>query len=239
MRSLAFLVLVGTTTLACSEPTTALEQRPAPRARRLLAMVKTSESMQLTDPPGSDGTTARSRGLAAAVDALTDEPGAEAGILAFGSAAEDLLGGFRSLDNDRAAILAALPTIGTRRGGFSNYQAALEQARDLIAADLDATSAAERGNVTYTVVFIADALPGPVVDGINESETILSLVSELAAGAPPADLAFHTFYLTAFTRPEHQYAARDFLQAMAERGGGRLTTVGQGEAIDLTSVIAE
>lgn len=127
---------------------------------RVAMLVDTSQSMIITDPAGPNGEpTARERAAREVMDHLMYADAAYALIPFSGEYPVVNAGINDGFTNDPEAFEAGIPALGQGKS-VTDFQPALMVTRDLIAADIAASTEEELARTTYTVIFVADGPPG-------------------------------------------------------------------------------
>lgn len=214
----------------CTDP-----PQPADFPVRVLFIVDTSQSMNVTDPapmgcmPGA----CFSRRGQAVLDVLADNPtgsGVRYGLIAFASDSAILTKGPSGMDGftDNAdTVKTKLPMLNVA-GGETNYEGALAAAFQMLQADMIALGATERSRARYIVIFLSDGLPAPVTEDFNTPRRIRDRVAsivKLQTDQRLAEVTFHTAYLAGPDTPlAVQLGSKDLLETMSREGGGTFRT---------------
>lgn len=207
------------------------EPTPLEFPLRVLFIVDTSQSMNVTDPapPTCTAMACFARRGAAVLEVLEAYPGGngvEYALMQFASASatltQDMLGqdGFTP---DSDLVKTRLPSLNTG-GGETNYEGALADAFELLQRDMIKLDATARGRARYVVVFLSDGLPAPVTANSNTPERIrdrVLAIKSLEREQRLAEVRLHTVYLAGPTTPQPtQLAAKELLADMARQGDG-------------------
>ncbi len=209
---------------------------------KILFVVDVSQSMSQTDPPNpaDNNYTSRTRAVIDVINNLAGQPGVEIGVIGFQSSINDFTFGFRP--NLTAPEVATLIDVAQRlnaQNGQTNYEGALEAAFQVLLTDISGADDLRRARSSYTVIFVSDGLPNPVVPPNNTPESIVRLVTSmqrLERERRLVSLKIHTVYLSGRTPPQFQSAPIDLLRDMAEAGQGTFRNVGNGESINFLDI---
>lgn len=209
---------------------------------KILFVVDVSQSMSQTDPPNpaDNNYTSRTRAVIDVINGLAGQPGVEIGVIGFQSSINDYTTGFRP--NLTAPEVATLVDVAQRlnaQNGQTNYEGALEAAFQVLLTDISGADDLRRARSSYTVIFVSDGLPNPVVPPNNTPESIVRLVTSmqrLERERRLISLKIHTVYLSGRTPPQFQSAPIDLLRDMAEAGQGTFRNVGNGESINFLDI---
>ncbi len=144
-----------------AQPGSVITADPGQRLR-VAMVIDISQSMNVTDPlDPTDGSTARQRAAQAVVDQLQGADAAFA-IIPFNWKYPVVNAGMSDeFTSEENVIEPALATL-SQGTGTGDYQGALTVVRDLLAADIAASTEEELARSTYTVIFVADGLPSLV-----------------------------------------------------------------------------
>jgi len=217
---------------------------------RVLFVVDSSVSMEITDPPDPiTGESGRERAVRETWTRLLDQgaAGARFSVIRFSSQAQPLTGtdldGDGAVDTyfsaDRARLSQATQALGiTDR--TTNYINALGEAYYEIRQELTRADQESLPLSKYQVIFLSDGLPD--VDSTesrgNSNENILEAVQalrELSETFKVGEFAFHTAYLASQNAAFNEQAT-SLLQAMAEVGGGNFRSFPNGEQLNFLFV---
>ncbi len=160
---------------------------------KVLFVVDSSQSMNVTDPGGRRLTAVRE-----VVDAFIDDPGVSFGIIQFAGATnvltQDPLTGEDGFTRDRAEIDTAIVNLG-RAGETTDYEGALANVVRVLSRDMMDADEVELSRSKYVIVFLSDGLPNPVNPPTNTRSSILERVDEileLQRVYRPAEIRLHT-----------------------------------------------
>lgn len=209
---------------------------------KILFVVDISQSMSQTDPPNpaDNNYTARARAVIDVINALAGQPGVEIAVLGFQSSVNDYTTGFKP--NLTATDVADLIDVAQRlnaQNGQTNYEGALDAAFQVLLTDISGADDLSRARSSYTVIFVSDGLPNPVVPPDNTPESIVRTVTamqRLERERRLISLKVHTVYLSGRTPPQFQNEPIDLLRDMAEAGQGTFRNVGNGESINFLDI---
>jgi hypothetical protein len=203
---------------------------------RILLVVDTSESMSVNDPQGY-----RAKAAADLISHFASEPNVSFGLITFDTSAAQVTPSFT---NDAATLAGALNQLDAMRG-FTNYLDALGVAQTMVNADIAQVAATIAGmdpddpnrrlmRPWYFVVFLSDGIPRMPGGVLQDTDSILFQVRQLADVPPEAaGLTLYTAFLGASDDAQRP-AAEDLLQQMAETGHGTYTSFEKGEDIDFS-----
>ncbi len=205
---------------------------------KILFVVDTSQSMNVTDPPDPNDSnyTGRARAVQDVVNSLAGTPGVEIGIIQFSGAVLDASGGFVPLmeTSQLAELTAAVASfnVGT---GQTNFEAALDLAYELLLSDIQAADEALRARSKYVIIMVTDGVPDPYVppeDLFGQIEDIRALEKEKRL----RELKFHAVYLSGRTPGWLQQEPVNLLREFTRIGGGSFRNVGNGERINFLDI---
>ena len=213
---------------------------------RLLFIVDTSVSMQLTDPVDPmTGITGRERAVGDTWKRLLDKDaeGIRIGIIRFSSDAQSRT----SKDNDGDSIPDTF-FIGNRprlqkatkalrnTGRTTNYRNALGEAYFELKTELDGAAKESLPLSKYVVIFLSDGIPD-ISSGAQRGDTASKIVGdveelrELADSYDVGSFSFHTAFLSTGDSSFDEQA-EDLLRAMAKEGDGNFRSFPNGEELN-------
>lgn len=209
---------------------------------RVLFIVDTSQSMNVTDPapPTCNAMMCLTRRGQAVLDVLNAYPGGngvEYALMGFSSDntvyTQDTTGasGFTA---DSDSVKTKLPIFNTSTGE-TNYEGALDSAYKLLQRDMIKLDARSRSRARYVVIFMSDGLPSPVTPDSNTPDRIHERVNNikgLEREQRLAEIKLHTVFLSGGLVPSQiDLIAKDLLADMARLGGGTMHAFFPGEMI--------
>ena len=221
----------------CTDP-----PQPAEFPLRLLFIVDTSQSMNVTDPAPMTCTMQAcfTRRGQAVLDVMASNPagnGVRYGLITFASESSILTKDPKGMDGfteDGDTVRTKLPILNGA-GGETNYEGALASAFQLLQTDMIGLGATERSRARYVVIFLSDGMPAPVSDNFNTPKRIrdrVAAIIKLQKDQRLAEVNFHTAYLANPDTPlAVQLTAKDLLDTMAREGGGTFRTFQADEKI--------
>ncbi|AWV89282.1 hypothetical protein [Bradymonas sediminis] len=217
---------------------------------RVIFVVDSSVSMEITDPPDPiTGETGRERAVRETWTRLLDQgaAGARFSVIRFSSQAQPLTGtdlnGDGAVDTyfsaDRARLSQATQALGVT-DRTTNYINALGEAYYEIRTELVQAEQESLPLSNYQVIFLSDGLPDvdSTEDRGNSNENILEAVEalrELTETFKVGKFGFHTAYLASQNATFNEQAT-SLLQGMADVGGGNFRSFPNGEQLNFLFV---
>lgn len=205
---------------------------------KIVFVVDTSQSMNVTDPPDpADGNyTGRARAITDVVNQLAGTTGVEVAVVGFSGAVLNATNGFTPIvtPEEIADVASAVVTFNTGTG-LTNYEAALDEAYTLLVTDIAEADEIQRARSKYVVIFVSDGVPDPYVppeELFERVEDIFKLEKERRLG----EMRFHSVYLSGRTPGWLQAEPVNLLKEMARVGGGSFRNIGNGEKINFLSI---
>ncbi len=216
---------------------------------RVLFIVDTSDSMEVTDPPDEEtGESSRVAAVRATWTRLLDEsPFAKIGIMLFSANARSRTTVFgdnelpvsyftNDVEQLEAATLALQETERT-----TNYLNALDEAYFEIRTEMLRTDEEQRARSRFAVIFLSDGLPddGGASGRNRQNDSISSSIrrmKDLAKVFGVRELTLHTAYMSSDTGSLADAPAKALLQRMAEAGEGTFRSFASGETLDFLHI---
>jgi len=205
---------------------------------KILFVVDTSQSMDVTDPPDprQNGESGRMQAVLEVIAEYAGVPGVEIAIQTFNGTVLDSTLGFRpNVEIEDVAYLVAAAADLNFAGGKTNYGSALDLAYQTILTDTQAAEDRMRARSKYVVIFLSDGLPDPYVPR-DELLAQVERIHDLERERRLAELRLHTVYLAGRTPAWLQREPEALLRDMARVGNGSFRNVGNGERINFLDV---
>ncbi len=205
---------------------------------KILFVVDTSQSMDVTDPPDprNNGESGRMRAVLDVIETYAGIPGVELGIITFNGTVDDATLGFKpNVEPEEVAFLMGAAADLNFAGGKTDYESALDLAYQTILSDTKQAEDKMRARSKYVVIFLSDGLPDPYVapdDLMRQVRRIHDLERERRL----AELRLHTVYLSGRTPAWLQRGPEALLRDMARVGGGSFRHVANGEQLNFLDV---
>jgi len=224
----------------CTDP-----PRPLEFPLRVLFIVDTSQSMNVTDPapPTCTAMMCFARRGQAVLEVLNAYPGGngvEYALEQFSSASAVLTQDAMMQDGftpDSDLVKTRLPSLNTG-AGETNYEGALSTGYRILLRDMMKLDTTARSRARYVVIFLSDGLPSPVTLSpaeFNTPRNVLELVSNIKSLEKDqrlAEVKLHTVYLAGPTTPlATQLQAKELLADMARIGSGTFRTFEPNERV--------
>lgn len=217
---------------------------------RVLFIVDSSTSMEITDPPDPvTGDTGRERAVRQTWTRLLDQgpEGVRVGVVRFSAQAKSetavdqdgdgLPDTYFTADRTRLEVATDALSQTDRTTNYVNAlgEAYFEMRTELLSADQESLPLSK-----YVVVFISDGVPD--VDSADARDTSRQLILEsvgalrdLADNFRVGDFSFHAAYLATGQQALDQ-EAEELLKAMADTGGGNFRSFPNGEELNFLHV---
>ncbi|AKU92115.1 vWA domain-containing protein [Vulgatibacter incomptus] len=205
---------------------------------KILFVVDTSQSMDVTDPPDplQNGESARMHSVLEVIRAYAGVPGVELGIITFNGTVGDTTQGFRrNVETEEVAWLMAVAADLNFAGGKTDYEAALDLAYQTILTDTKQADEKLRARSKYVVIFLSDGMPDPYVPADDLMRQVKK-IHDLERERRLAELRLHTVYLSGRTPAWLQREPEALLREMARVGAGTFRHIANGEKLDFLDV---
>lgn len=218
------------------------EPKPLEFPLKVMFIVDTSQSMNVTDPAPPTCTAQacfarRGGGVLEVLNAYPGGNGVEYSLMQFGSSSGVLTQNTAGQDGftpDSELVKTRLPALNTG-AGETNYEGALSAAFRILHDDMTKLDATARSRARYIIVFMSDGLPAPVTATSNTNALIRDRVTAIKALERDQRLAqvqVHTVYLAGPNTPlAVQLVATNLLEDMARTGDGTFRSFASGEPI--------
>ncbi len=144
---------------------------------KILFVVDTSQSMVRTDPGGR-----RLTAVQEVVDAYIQDPGVEFGIIQFAAATNVLTQNAMGNDGftrDQTELDNAIVRLGLAEQP-TDYESALANIHRVLSDDMMNADEEDLARSKYSIIFLSDGLPNPVLPPNNTRSSILERVGEIA-----------------------------------------------------------
>lgn len=205
---------------------------------KILFVVDTSQSMDVTDPPdpANNNESGRLRAVLDVIDDYAGIPGVEVGIIVFNGTVADTTLGFRPIvePQDVASVVAAAANLNFA-GGKTDYAAALDLAYQTIVTDTSQADEKMRARSKYVTIFLSDGMPDPYITP-DEAVAMVKRIHDLERERRLAELRIHTIYLSGRTPAWLQRQPEALLRDMARVGNGSFRHVANGETINFLDI---
>ncbi|HWV37226.1 MAG TPA: VWA domain-containing protein [Vulgatibacter sp.] len=205
---------------------------------KILFVVDTSQSMDVTDPPdpANNNESGRLRAVLDVIDDYAGIPGVEVGIVVFNGTVADTTQGFRPIvePEDVASVVAAAANLNFA-GGKTDYAAALDLAYQAIVTDTKQADDKMRARSKYVMIFLSDGMPDPYITP-DEAMEMVKRIQDLERERRLAELRVHTIYLSGRTPAWLQRQPEALLRDMARVGNGSFRNVANGESINFLDI---
>jgi len=205
---------------------------------RIIFVIDGSQSMAATDP-----TAGRVRATEQIVWEYASNPEAEFGLIRFDGHATGLTardGPDTLFTRDRRTLIPALAELDQSEGN-TNYESALEMAKEAIELRLQNETHHSLANASYHLVFLSDGLPFPMDHDtqFNTPDRILQLVGQIAwlrefYGA--GSIKLHFAYLNRNTPDAIAQPVAALHRELAAKGGGDYLEFGSSREINFSSI---
>ncbi len=210
----------------CTDP-----PKPLEFPLRVLFIVDTSQSMNVTDPAPPTCTAMmcfprRGEAVLEVLNAYPGGNGVEYALEQFGSSSAILTQDAMMQDGftaDSDLVKTRLPSL-SMGASETNYEGALRTGYRILLRDMMKLDTTARSRARYVVIFLSDGLPAPVRDGFNTPELIraeVKRIKSLEKDQRLAEVKVHTVYLAGPNTPlATQLQAKELLADMARDGTG-------------------
>lgn len=205
---------------------------------KLLFVVDTSQSMDVTDPPDptQNNESGRMTAVLDVIRSYAGVPGVEIAIQTFNGTVDDATQGFQpNVELDEVAYLMEAAADLNFAGGKTDYGSALDLAYQTVLTDTQKADDRMRARSKYVVIFVSDGLPDPFIPR-DEVLTAVKRLQDLEKERRLAELRFHTLYLAGRTPAWLQREPESLLRDMARVGKGSFRNVGNGERINFLDI---
>ncbi|MFH0902692.1 MAG: VWA domain-containing protein [Pseudomonadota bacterium] len=222
-------------------------EEPEPRdfPLRVMFVIDTSQSMNITDPPPEvcvEGDCFSRRGEA--VLEVLEDYRSEAVMFALLTFESDVRvnvdrEGKEGFTTDLESLVGYLGELD-KGFGETNYQGALSKAYEVLEQDMRKLDSTIRSRARYVVIFISDGMPAPVTAEGNQPQQILEdvrAIKGLEQEQRLGEIRLHTVYLAGPRTPDTvQERAKELLAEMARVGGGTFRTFGATQGLDFLHI---
>ena len=211
---------------------------------RILFVVDTSQSMNISDPTVTDCgmSVCLSRRGQSVEDIVNQYPpgdGVEYGLISFNTQASILtkdatgVDGFTADPND---VLTKLPSFAVA-SGQTDFSAALAESYQMLQTDMAKLDTTSLGRARYIVVFMSDGLPDPRTSDEAlpmDVRTDIGNIVGLQTVEELGEISFNTVYINGPGTPlSIQSVASELLGQMANLGNGAFREFDPGQSINL------